>query len=291
MYLYFGDDSGDGPETLLRTTRCTVAAIGYAEIAEELREEIASGVYKPDETLPKQKELAAHYHVNVGTIRRAINSLAAEGLVDPTRRKGTVVRRQPRMKRLGVERYAKERWAPDAGGSPAATVGAAADREASGTEWDPTHQTQSVTLVQADRTVADAFDIDPGAPVYERARLVRNDERPTHTLTSYYLPSDVEGSLLVADTAGPAGERGGFGVLADRGLIPDHIAETIKARMPTPTEKKTLKLREGEPVMLLERRTYTSNDKLIEFARGVHAASLFAWTYQFKIPDKIERSG
>lgn len=39
-----------------------------------------------------------------------------------------------------------------------------------------------------------------------------------------------------------------------------------------------------KPVMILTRRTYTSNDVRIEFARGVHAASRFSWTYDFKLP-------
>jgi GntR family transcriptional regulator len=32
-------------------------------------------------------------------------------------------------------------------------------------------------------------------------------------------------------------------------------------------------------------RTYTDDDRIIEFARGVHAASRFAWTYTFTVPD------
>ena len=37
--------------------------------------------------------------------------------------------------------------------------------------------------------------------------------------------------------------------------------------------------------MILERRTFTIDDALVEYAHGVHAASRFAWTYSFKIPD------
>jgi GntR family transcriptional regulator len=55
--------------------------------------------------------------------------------------------------------------------------------------------------------------------------------------------------------------------------------------MPTPDEADQLQLPAGEPVMVLERRTYTNDDRIIEFARGVHAASRFAWTYTFAIPD------
>ncbi|MFF0635167.1 UTRA domain-containing protein [Nocardia sp. NPDC004151] len=69
------------------------------------------------------------------------------------------------------------------------------------------------------------------------------------------------------------------------GYEPDHMSETIFARMPTPEEMESLELPAGEPVMILTRRTYTSDDVLIEFARGVHAASRFSWTYDFKLPE------
>lgn len=37
--------------------------------------------------------------------------------------------------------------------------------------------------------------------------------------------------------------------------------------------------------MILERRTYTKDGQIVELARGVHAASRFAWTYTFDVPD------
>lgn len=55
--------------------------------------------------------------------------------------------------------------------------------------------------------------------------------------------------------------------------------------MPTPEEVAILELPAGEPVMILIRRTYTADDELIEFARGVHAASRFRWSYDFTLPD------
>ncbi|MER6665096.1 UTRA domain-containing protein [Amycolatopsis japonica] len=63
------------------------------------------------------------------------------------------------------------------------------------------------------------------------------------------------------------------------------MTETFYARMPTPDEAEQFELPAGEPVMVLQRRTYTEDGRVVEFARGVHAASRFSWTYTFKIPD------
>lgn len=251
---------------------------GYRDLADTLRAAITAGDYPPGSTLPKQEDLAAQHGVNIHTVRKAVSVLEAEGLVTPIRRRGTVVRPRPRMKRLGVDRYAKSKW-------KFGVVAFAADREASGRPWKPGDQTNTVRKVQADEAVAAALGIEPDAWVYERARLVKDGDDPTHTLTSYYRPEDVEGTPLVDPSPGPATRGGGFAVLTLQGLEPHHITETIHSRMPTRAEAETLALPAGEPVMVLERQTFTEDGRAIEFARGVHAASRFAWTYSFQIPD------
>ncbi|MGO1057045.1 GntR family transcriptional regulator [Crossiella sp. CA198] len=251
---------------------------GYRELADILRAAINRGDYLPGATLPKQEELAAAHGVNINTVRKAVAVLEAEGLVTPVRRKGTVVRERPVMKRLGAERYAKSKW-------KFGLVAFAADREASGREWKAGDQTNTVRKTTADEEIAEALGIEPGSDVYERVRLVKDGGNPTHTLTSYYRPEHVDGTPLVDPTPGPAGRGGGFAVLTMQGFEPDAITETVSARMPTPDEAETLNLPAGEPVVVLKRRTVTKDGVPIEFARGVHAASRFAWTYNFPIPD------
>lgn len=251
---------------------------GYRELADVLRDAIQRGEYPPGSTLPKQDEIAAAHEVNIKTVRQAVRVLEAEGLVTPVRRRGTVVRQRPPMRRLGTERYAKSKW-------KFGLVAFAADREASGREWKPTDQTQQVRLIQADAEVAAAFGLEEGAPVYERARLVKDGDTPTHTLTSYYRPEDVEGTPIVDPSPGPAGRGGGFAVLTLQGLEPDTMTENVYARMPTKDEAELLQLPAGEPVMILQRQTFTRDGRIVEFARGTHAASRFSWSYTFKIPD------
>jgi GntR family transcriptional regulator len=70
-----------------------------------------------------------------------------------------------------------------------------------------------------------------------------------------------------------------------QGLEPDTMTETFHSRMPTPDEMELLELTAGEPVMILHRRTMTNEGRVVEFARGVHAATRFAWSYTFTIPE------
>ena len=252
---------------------------GYREVARQLRDLIQTGKYPAGSTLPKQVDLAAEFAVNVKTIRNAVALLEAEGLVTPVRRRGTVVRERPLLRRLGADRYAKSKW------KYGDTVAFGADREASGRTWEPTDQTQAVDLVPAPVRTAEVLDLDAGEPVYRRSRLIKDQGSPTHILTSYYRRQDVENTPLVDPTPGPAGRGGGFAVLTLQGLEPDNITETFHARMPTPQEIVTLELPAGEPVMVLERITRTREGLAVEHADGVHAASRFAWTYTYAMPE------
>ncbi|MER6782629.1 MULTISPECIES: GntR family transcriptional regulator [unclassified Streptomyces] len=251
----------------------------WRALADKLAEQIKNGDYTPGQRLPQIRDLVEAGEGSKATVHAAYKALEAEGLVTSSRGVGTIVRAQTPLKRLGISRYDKAKWRD---GDEVAFI---ADRVASGRSYQRGEQTQTVGLVEAPAAVAAAHGLPIGAPVYARARLVREGEQPTHTLTSYYRPEHVEGTRLVDPTPGPAGRGGGFRVLYDAGYEIDHMKEHLFARVPTGAEVKLLKLPAGEPVVELHRTTYTADGTVVEFAVGVHAASRFAWEYDFKVPD------
>jgi DNA-binding GntR family transcriptional regulator len=250
----------------------------------DLRDQITSGRLDPGAALPSTAELARHYGVASETARLAVTRLKEEGLVTGRAGAGVYVRTRPPLRRLGIDRYDKAKW------RGADLIAFAADRVASGRTWEPGDQTQTVRRISAPPDVAAALGIAPDAEVYERARLIRDQRQPTHTLTSYYRPDHVDGTRLTDPRPGPAGPGGGFQVLYERGLEPDTIEETLQARMPTPDETATLQLPPGEPVVDLRRTTFTADGTPVEYAIGVHAASQFAWTYRFPLPNSTDRA-
>lgn len=254
-------------------------SLGYREVAAELRAGIGRGDFPPGSTLPRQADVAVQYGVNIKTVRNAVGLLEAEGLVTPVRRRGTVVRERPPMRRLGAERYAKSKW--KYGDSPAFV----ADREASGQPYERGDQTQTVELVTPPTRAVEVLDVDPDGQVYARARIVRQDGKPTTLLTSYYRVEDVQDTPLVDPSPGPAGQGGGFAVLTLQGLEPHTVTETFYARMPTPDEARTMELPAGEPLMMLERIIRTKEGYAVEYAEGAYAASRFSWSYTFDMPD------
>ncbi|MGW4913138.1 GntR family transcriptional regulator [Streptomyces sp. NPDC004270] len=251
----------------------------WRELADRLAEEIRSGEIRPGDQLPHIRELVEQGAGSKSTVHAAYKALEAEGLVTSSRGHGTVVRQQVPLKRLGIARYDKAKWRD---GDEVAFI---ADRVASGRSYRRNEQTQTVSLVEAPSAVAEAHGLPAGANVYARARLVREGTQPTHTLTSYYRPEHVEGTRIVDPTPGPAGRGGGFRVLYDAGYEIDHMKEQLFARAATPEEVQLLQLAPGEWVVELHRTTYTASGVVVEFAIGVHAASRFAWEYDFKVPD------
>jgi len=63
----------------------------YEEVRSHLTEGIATGRWKAGEAIPPEAELAAHFGVSIGTIRKAVDSLVAQGALVRRQGKGTFV--------------------------------------------------------------------------------------------------------------------------------------------------------------------------------------------------------
>lgn len=63
----------------------------YQKIANDIRSKITNGLFKKNEILPKQSELAKKYHTSKVTIKKALDLLYIEGLVYGKRGVGTFV--------------------------------------------------------------------------------------------------------------------------------------------------------------------------------------------------------
>ncbi|WP_327044833.1 GntR family transcriptional regulator [Microbispora sp. NBC_01189] len=248
-------------------------------IVADLRDDITAGRLPPAAKLPSVRDLADRYGVSRSTASKALILLKTEGLVDTRHGSGAYVREPYPIRRLGPDRYARNRWQDT-------TVEAYKnEHDGSAGTRQQGHQTQEVSLVEADEYVVAALGLQPGTMVYERARVMTRDGVPTHAMTSYYRVEDVEGSPLIDPSPGIASPGGGFRVLTDRGLAPHEITEDLNARMPTADETLLLELPPGEPVVEVRRTTRTAEGRVVEYARGVHAASRFMWSYTFAIPD------
>jgi len=65
----------------------------YARLRDQIAARIGSGEWEPDQALPSENRLAAEYRLSVGTVRKAIEQLASEGLLERRRGSGTFLRK------------------------------------------------------------------------------------------------------------------------------------------------------------------------------------------------------
>ncbi len=65
----------------------------YQRLRDHLAAQIGAQTWRPGELIPSEAELAADHGVSVGTVRKAIDQLVVEGLLERRQGRGTYVRR------------------------------------------------------------------------------------------------------------------------------------------------------------------------------------------------------
>ena len=67
------------------------ADLAYMRVAEDIAARIASGDLRPGARLRAERDLAEHYEVSYGTVRRAMEVLRERGLITTIHGRGTFV--------------------------------------------------------------------------------------------------------------------------------------------------------------------------------------------------------
>ncbi|MFG1618385.1 GntR family transcriptional regulator [Nonomuraea wenchangensis] len=86
IYTIRGDGSYVGPESASRQAR---AGWRFQTIADDLAARVRAGDFQQDVPLPSETQLAQHYEVAKGTVRRALALLRDQGLVFTVSGRGT----------------------------------------------------------------------------------------------------------------------------------------------------------------------------------------------------------
>lgn len=76
---------------------------GYQFIAQQIKVQINSGIYKQDDKLPSVRELAVLYSANTKTIQRAIKQLESDGFIYTVPGLGTFIRTDIEHSKSGFE--------------------------------------------------------------------------------------------------------------------------------------------------------------------------------------------
>jgi len=217
----------------------------YQQIKGLITQSLESGEWKPGEIIPSEVELAVRYKVSQGTVRKAIDELAAENLLVRRQGKGTFVathnedRAQFRFLRLLAE---------------------------DGAEHPHISKLLECRRLRAPAEIARQLDLKPADPVVLIKRLLQFDGVTT-VLDEIWLPGVVFRGLTLErlnEYKGPlyAMFEAEFGTRMIR------ASEKIRAVSAEPAVAELLGVPAAFPLLSVERVSYTYGDRPVEVRRG-----------------------
>ncbi|KAA2211466.1 phosphonate metabolism transcriptional regulator PhnF [Teichococcus oryzae] len=220
----------------------------WRQIARHLEAEIAGGALSPGDRLPTEAVLSARHGVNRHTVRRALDSLAARGLLRIEQGRGSFVAEDVLDYPLGPRTRFSE-------------VIRAQNRE-------PEGRVLSAQEVRADSATAEALRIPPGQPVLAVERLGLADNRPVVLGRHHFaLPR------FAALPEALAGHGSVTRALVALGVADYRRAWTrLTARLPTAEEAGLLQQSVNRPVMIAEALSEDMEGRPIDYTMSRYAA-------------------
>jgi GntR family transcriptional regulator len=222
----------------------------YQQIKSLILNSLRLSEWKPGEAIPSEMELATRFHVSQGTVRKAIDELAAENLLFRRQGRGTFVATHAEQQ----VQFRFLKLIPDSG--PQGSKGPA-QRDISDCKRS-----------RANIEVARALSLNAGDPVLQIRRVLSFEGTPT-ILEDIWLPASPFKGLTaerLSNYQGPmyALFETEFNVRMVR------AEEQIRAVPAAEGREVLLKVEHGTPLLSVERVAYTYKDIPMELRRGYY---------------------
>ncbi|ROQ99631.1 GntR family transcriptional regulator [Streptomyces sp. 2132.2] len=218
-----------------------MGTIRYLEIAEALRTAILSGEYAVGAQLPSESDLAARWSASRGTVRQAVATLAAEGLIGSRQGARRIVLRHERRHSFG-ELNSFAQWAEGLGQEVTSRFLSRVRRPATAEE-------------------AERLALAPGTEILSVLRLRLLDGEPTmveRTAFADWVAAPVE--------AMPPDVRSVMDRLAnDSGIVAHYGEHLIDALSAGSEDARLLEIRRGSPLLRQRHVSATATGRPIEW--------------------------
>ena len=219
----------------------------YRQIAELITRNLDAGDWKPGEAIPSELELAARYKVSQGTVRKAIDELAAANLLVRRQGKGTFVATHAEER----TRFRFLRLAPDDGSAEPLS-----------------RRFLDCRRGRPSNEVAKALDIPTSQAVLQVRRLLFFRSAPV-VLDDLWLPLALFKGLTeqrLSEYEGPL-----YGLFeAEFGVHMVRAEEQIRAVAAEPDAAMLLQVTPGAPLLSVSRVAFTYGDRPVELRRGLY---------------------
>ncbi|HRN75113.1 GntR family transcriptional regulator [Ottowia sp.] len=232
----------------------------YQQIKTLILQGLQQGEWKPGEVIPSEFDLAARYKVSQGTVRKAVDELAAENLLVRRQGRGTFVATHAEQQ----VQYRFLRLQPDSG-----TVDS---------EGPAQRDFVDCRRQRANAEVARALGLRAGDPVLQARRLLRYAGVPT-ILEDIWLPGGPFRGLTVERLSQYHGPMYAL-FEAEFGVRMVRADEKIRAVLPDAGQAALLEVTEATPLLSVERVAYTYNDVPMELRRGLYRTDTHHYSNQ-----------
>ena len=224
----------------------------YRQIRGLITRSLESGEWKPGDIIPSETELAARFGVSQGTVRKAIDEMAAENLLVRRQGKGTYVasHNDPRS----FFRFLRV---------------AANEGELAPLKSIPMECWRAKAGIDVARTLA----LDVGDPVIIVRRVLKFGNEPA-VFDEIYLSGELFSDLSLDVLK--SGEVSLYSLLESRyGVRMIRADERLRAVFADKLCAEVLQVSEGSPLLLVERVTFTYANKPVEWRRGFYSTQNF----------------
>jgi GntR family transcriptional regulator len=218
----------------------------YQQIKTAILQGIETGEWAAGEMIPSEMDLARRFAVSQGTVRKAVQALAAESLLARRQGKGTYV--SSHLEARAQFRFLRLR--PDQG--PAT---------------QPASRILDCRRQRAPADVARALSIKAGESMLFIRRLLTFEEEPV-VLDDIWLAGDEFRQLTGERLANHSGQL--YAVIeSELGTKMIHASEKLRAVCAGAEQAERLGVDPGSPLLLVERVTSTFNGRPVELRRGL----------------------
>lgn len=222
----------------------------YQQIKALITQSLQSGEWKPGELIPSEMELASRFKVSQGTVRKAIDELAAENLVVRRQGKGTFVASHHEAR----AQYRFLKLMPDEGEPHSAE-----------------NKIVEVKRLRAPAEVARLLEMKSGDSVVFIKRVQSFDAIPT-IVEELWLPGLIFKGLTaerLIEYKGPM-----YGLFeTEFGARMIRATEKIRAVAADEEAAKLLHIDANTPLLSVERVSFTYGDKPVEVRRALYSTS------------------
>jgi GntR family transcriptional regulator len=220
----------------------------YQQIKTLLVQGLETGEWKPGEAIPSELELAARFGVSQGTVRKAIDELAAENLLVRRQGKGTYVATHAEPRTL----FRFLRLKPDDGAD----------------EGYPESRLLECRRGRASAEVARLLDLKAGDGIVYIRRVLVFRGKPT-VLDEISLPATLFKGLSAAKFNEYRGSMYNL-FETEFGTRMIRADERLRAVAAEPGAAEVLGVAPGAPLLCVERVSFTYGDRPVEFRRGLY---------------------